>query len=944
MFSNRPPFRFSRPQRTVLSFSKACLLASLLTVTAYAQLPPTHDPVQYGPYNGSFLADGLGLKQVIANKQDSLLRADAPWTLLCWFRTAEPVTTRELVAGLGETSSEYPRYLAVDAGHVTFWMGKDNQVSAPAALPPNAWHLIAATSDGARVTLYSDGKAAGSGTLILGSAGPLLQLAPPVVVQDAGAHFGGQVAGFSLLRRPLTAVEVAQMAKTPPDFAVMLFEQGSKPWPFQTRNQAGYRAPQDPATLPTSRAPLGTPVAIKRPPLGPSLLPTGEGEWTFGDGWTLREAPKVEAEAPAISTPAYAASGWMRATVPGTVLTTMVDDGIYPDPDYGLNNLAIPESLNRQDYWYRNEFVAPAEASPGGGKHIELTFQGINYEAAVWLNGTRLGAIKGAFTRGTFDVTSALLPGAKNVLAVRISPPPHPGIPQEQSILGGPGENGGSMELDGPTFLATEGWDWIPAIRDRNSGIWQPVTLKVTQALKLGDAQVVTSFPNHDTNRAALEITVPVTNTAATPLRATLTASIEQVSISREVTLPPGESVVHLTPAEYAQLNLDHPRLWWPNGYGSPELYNLKLAVRESSAGTPSDAKQVRFGIREISYELSLMDASGHLRRVEYFPTSDRTSPRAAVDVTHEGMIEIPSADAIALDIPEDRRDRYPYQSHVASISAGAEKSASLRAIPDGGPAPYLVIKVNGVRIAARGGNWGMDDSRKRVSRAHLEPFFRLDHDANLNIIRNWVGQDTEEVFYDLADEYGMLVWNDFWESTQNYNTEAQDPALFLANAEDTIKRYRNHPSIVLWCGRNEGVPQPIINEGLAALTRTLDGTRYYSPSSNQVNLQDSGPYSYQDPALYFRQLNRGFSVETGTPSMSTLESFQSSVPKADQWPIDDVWAYHDWHESGNGDVHTFMAEGRSRVRRAHRPRRLRAQGPDAQLRRSSRHLRRHER
>ena len=41
---------------------------------------------------------------------------------------------------------------------------------------------------------------------------------------------------------------------------------------------------------------------------------------------------------------------------------------------------------------------------------------------------------------------------------------------------------------------------------------------------------------------------------------------------------------------------------------------------------------------------------------------------------------------------------------------------------------------------------------------------------------------------------------------------------LFLDNARDTILRFRNHPSIVVWCGRNEGVPQPIINEGLIKL------------------------------------------------------------------------------------------------------------------------------
>jgi hypothetical protein len=123
------------------------------------------------------------------------------------------------------------------------------------------------------------------------------------------------------------------------------------------------------------------------------------------------------------------------------------------------------------------------------------------------------------------------------------------------------------------------------------------------------------------------------------------------------------------------------------------------------------------------------------------------------------------------------------------------------------------------------------------------------------------------------------------------------------------ILRFRNHPSIAVWCGRNEGVPQPIINEGLANLIRQMDGTRYYSPSSNQVNLQNSGPYRYQDPKLYYTVLNHGFSVETGTPSFSTLEAFEAAVPKPDQWPMDDVWAYHDWHFQGNGDMHPFLAE-----------------------------------
>ena len=888
-----------------------CLLCALVLLTmvgvATAQRATTVDPSEYGPYNGIFLADGLGLRVPLANTHDSVLLADSPWSIYCWIRPSEEVKGRELIVGLGNVTEEYPRFLAVSSDKVSLWMGDGNELSGDAIVHPNQWQLIAATFDGSHFHVYSNAENIANGSLTLGSVDPLLQMAPVPMTPVDGNHFSGKIASFTILRKALSDAEVRQLASKPPDYATAEFDEGSKPWPFQTRGQAGYSAPQDPFTLPTSRTPFSTPKAIKRPPVGPSLTSTGPGEWSFTDGWYLQAAPKVNVDETQISQPSYKTSGWMRATVPGTVLTTMIDDGVYPDSDFGLNNMAIPESLNKQNYWYRNEFTLPAPMKEGGAaRHTDLTFAGINYEASVWLNGVALGEVKGAFIRGVFDVTSALKAG-KNVLVVRISPPPHPGIPNEQSILGGPGGNGGAMELDGPTFLATEGWDWIPAIRDRNSGIWQAVTLTETDDLKFGDAQVITSFPDHDISQANIDITVPVTNLSDRPVMATLNADMEEVSIHKILTVPPGGSVVKLSPAEFSQLHLQHPRLWWPNGYGKPELYHLKLTLDEGK--TISDTKDIRFGVREISYELSLLDTDGHLRRVEFSPTWARNALKPIVDVSHEGMRDIPSADAAALSIPEEKRFGYQYKTAVASLEPGADQSPSIRSDPDSGIAPYLAIKVNGVRIAVRGGNWGMDDSRKRVSREHLEPFFRLDRDANLNIIRNWVGQDTEETFYDLADEYGMLVWNDFWESTQNYNIEAQDPELYLKNVADTIKRFRNHPSIVLWCGRNEGVPQPIINMGIDKLVRMLDGTRYYSPSSNEVNLQHSGPYSYQDPTDYFSKLNRGFSVETGTPSMSTLESFKSTIAKPDQWPISDAWAYHDWHQSGNGDTAPFMAE-----------------------------------
>jgi hypothetical protein len=862
----------------------------------------TTDPTSYGPYNATFLADGEGLHKPLL-EHDSVLLADSPWSLYCWMRTDVALRAPALVAGIGNPTEEYPRYLALDANKLILWMGNDNSLTASAVLSSARWHFLAVTFNGTEFHLYANGAPVGRGKLDLGSVSHILHIAPPSSPLPNGVHFGGKIASLTLIRRALNADEIKQLNQQQPDFSLIEFEEGSKPWPVQTRAQAGYRAPQDPSTMPVSRAPFSRPIATKSSAFQTSpLQESAPNTWTLANGWMLSPAPEVKAEGAAIAQPGYSTKDWMTATIPGTVLTTMIDRGIYPDPDYGLNNLAIPESLNKQDYWYRTEFKAPP-TSPG--RRLTLTFEGINYAALVYLNGQSLGAIKGAFIRGVFDVTRVIKPGQTNVLAARISPPLHPGIPQEQSIKGGPGENGGIMCLDGPTFVATEGWDWIPAIRDRDTGIWQPVTLTASGSVKIGDPQIVTSLPLPDTSRADVEINVPFDNTNSAPVHGTLNASFAQVTLSKPLTLVPGKSTINLTPAEFVQLTVQHPRLWWPNGYGKQDLYDLKLTFTEGDK--ESDTKQLRFGIREITYELSLLDPTGHLRRLEYSPTKARQKNEQVVDVSHDGMREIPAADPFPASFPEAWREGW--HSWVASLAPGAESSPAIHPLDDTRTAPYLVIRVNGVRIAARGGNWGMDDSRKRVSRARLEPFFRLHKEANLNIIRNWVGQDTEEVFYDLADEYGLLIWNDFWASTQNYNVEPEDPQLFLDNARDTILRFRNHPSIVMWCGRNEGVPQPVLNKGLMNLINELDGTRYYSPSSNQVNLQNSGPYKYQQPAMYFTTLNHGFSVETGTQSFSTLESFRASVPPADQWPIDDVWAYHDWHASGNGEITPFMNE-----------------------------------
>ena len=135
--------------------------------------------------------------------------------------------------------------------------------------------------------------------------------------------------------------------------------------------------------MPHSKAPFSTPAAQLLYPKE-IVQRTGEAQWTLAGGWMLTAVPKVSEDGHTVSQAGYKTRDWMPATIPGTVLTTMIDRGLYPDPDYGLNNLSIPERLNKQDYWYRVEFRLPKAARD---HRLTLTFEGINYAAAVWLNG-----------------------------------------------------------------------------------------------------------------------------------------------------------------------------------------------------------------------------------------------------------------------------------------------------------------------------------------------------------------------------------------------------------------------------------------------------------------------------------------------------------------------------------------------------------------------------
>jgi len=539
----------------------------------------------FGPYNSTFLEGGIGQSRPLA-ADSALLAAGAPWSLSGWIRLTAPPTGTIVVGGVG---TDECRCLILQEDKLALRLSGKQQLSTAQSLDWTQWHSVAATYDGRTARLYVDGHESAAQALTTARVSPVLTLAP----ETEARHFGGSVADLTLQSTALTASEIASQFYSRPDFDLIVFNHIGVGWPWQVKAWRGLLEPQDPWTLPHAKTAPSARTLSPDPPQQ-ELTTVDPHTWSVG-AWKLLEANRVHSTPEKISQTGFDDGDWFPAVVPGTVLTTLIARAVYPDPYYGLNNLAIPEALARQDYWYRTTFRAPRRLLED--RQLTLTFKGINYDAEVWINGNLTGRIKGAFVRGVFDVTSQVRPGRRNVIAVHLSPPPHPGIPHEESIAAGPGENGGNLAIDGPTFIASEGWDWIPGIRDRNTGIWQPVELQETGQVRLLDPHVVTDLPLPRTDEASVSISVPLMNLHSTATTATVVASFADISVRKTLQLPPGRSQV-----EFPQLRVRNPRLWWPNGYGNPDLYTLTLIVAEG--GTESDSRSLRFGIRKLTYEL----------------------------------------------------------------------------------------------------------------------------------------------------------------------------------------------------------------------------------------------------------------------------------------------------------------------------------------------------
>jgi exo-1,4-beta-D-glucosaminidase len=550
-------------------------------------------------------------------------------------------------------------------------------------------------------------------------------------------------------------------------------------------------------------------------------------------GWRVQTSTRVRVDGPAVSSPSFNTKDWYDATVPSTVLAVQVANHEFPDPYFGMNlrqlpGMTYPIGLNSFNglpmskdspyavpWWYRTEFQVPPDYK---GKSVWLHLEGINNRANLWLNGHKIAGTKqiaGAYRIYEFPVTDIVEPGRANVLAAEVFAPT-------------------------PDDLAVNWVDWNPTPPDKNMGLWGDVFLSTSGPVSVRYPAVSTHFVGNFLKQADLTIRAELQNATAQTVAGVLEASIDAVHVQQKIQLQPSERLsVAFTPEQYPQLRIKDPKIWWPAEMGTPNLQ--RVTVRFLVNGKPSDESDARFGIREVTSELTAQN--------------------------------------------------------------------------------NRLFRINGKPILIRGGAWAHDMLLRPSTHEQYKAHFEYVRAMHLNTIRQEGQLETDE-FYDLADEYGILImagWCccDVWEQWDKWLPGTLEIAADSLRTE--MLKLRSHPSMLTWLNGSDGPPPPNVEQAYLDVEKQLGWPNpVVSSASDQSTtvtgksgVKMTGPYDYEPPSYWLEDKSKwgggwGYNTETGPgPAIPPLESLKKMLPKEHLWPIDEFW---DLHAAGERfkDLHRF--------------------------------------
>lgn len=556
-----------------------------------------------------------------------------------------------------------------------------------------------------------------------------------------------------------------------------------------------------------------------------------DGEWLFRECGEKEEKPSVDG------------GKWLKAKVPGVVHLDLLRNRRIPDPFFRMNELEV--AWVEEKYWlYKREFFVDRKFL--NHDLVILKFHGLDTFATIWLNGEQVAKTANMFHEHEFDVKKLLKEG-KNVLAVKFESP--------KRVLDGM-YNKSDVKLMGgdypPIVFGRKaqysfGWDWGPRLA--TSGIWRSVVLQAYDICRIESFYFSSDFKDLKSSKINVSVSVEAFKEGNIKVKVRIHGFGED-QVKEEVK----EVVVGMNDFKF-ELIVQNPKLWWPNGYGEQNLYDLEITVEGPSGILDSIGRKVG------------------IRRIEVVQEKD-------------------------------------------------------------GEGKTFFFRVNSIPIFCKGANWIPADSfLPRASRQVYDYLLSRAKDMNMNMIRVWGGGIYEdEVFYELCDEKGLMVWQDFMFACAEYPEEEWFFELIRKEAEKVIKRLRNHACLAIWCGNNENhvfyrwawsrtrdrfYGETVYHKILPELCSKLDPSTFYWPSSpyggEDPNSQSEGDRHNWEVWSMFRDyteylMDKGrFLSEFGFQSAPSLETIKKFTLPEDRHPQSKVFEHHNKQRGGPERLWGFL-------------------------------------
>jgi beta-mannosidase len=564
----------------------------------------------------------------------------------------------------------------------------------------------------------------------------------------------------------------------------------------------------------------------------------------LADGWTFRRAGEA---------------AWLRASVPGSNFSDLLQHGLIEDPFDGDAESRL-QWIEREDWEYRCQ--VELTAADLAADSVEILFEGLDTYCTVTLNGVPLLTSDDMFRSYRAECRHLLRVGT-NELLLHFDSPVRLGAARRASEgLLYPAENDKTEDHVSVYVRKAPyhfGWDWGP--KYVTSGVWRPAWLDIAHKARIRDCrhEILSLSPE----KAEVAFTVEIESYGAGEGWIELACQQTRAGARRvPLTFEEGVSTQRIA------VEIDDPRLWWPNGLGEAFLYRFAISIEDNSKVL--DTTSLAVGLRTVEI----------------------------------------------VNGPDEHGESF-------------------------------YVRVNGRPTFMKGANYiPLDSFQESVTPERYQRLFRDVVDANMNMLRVWGGGTYErDLFYDLADEHGILIWQDFMFACTLYPSDQQFLDRVSEEAGQVVKRLRNHACLALWCGNNEvslGISQwdwptkfgyldaqfadmvagnrKLFNEIIPAVIAEHDPSRFYLPSSPTGDWRNAaddargnghywGVWHGELPFSTYADRVPRFMTEYGFQSYPLLDSIRRFTEPRDRHVGSAVLGAHQKHPRGDSILTRFIGD-----------------------------------